>query len=65
MLAIQKPVPGPPLWGTGDQKEGRVTDLQRHDAHEDGEDHAQLHTAEYEFPDEIMKTAVAMLVGLI
>lgn len=31
----------------------------------DGEDHAQLHTAEYEFPDEIMKTAVAMLVGLI
>ena len=31
----------------------------------DGEEHAQLHTAEYEFPDEIMKTAVAMLVGLI
>lgn len=31
----------------------------------DGEDYAQLHTAEYEFPDEIMKTAVAMLVGLI
>lgn len=31
----------------------------------DGEDHAQLHTAEYEFPDEIMKTAVAMLAGLI
>ncbi len=31
----------------------------------DGEDHAQLHTASYEFPDEIMKTAVAMFAGLI
>ena len=30
----------------------------------DGEDHAQLHTAGFEFPDEIIETAVRMFVGL-
>ena len=30
----------------------------------DGEDHAQLHTAGFEFPDEIIETAVKMFVGL-
>lgn len=30
----------------------------------DGEDHAQLHTAGFEFPDEIIETAVNMFVGL-
>ena len=30
----------------------------------DGEDHAQLHTARFEFPDEIIETAVKMFVGL-
>ncbi len=30
----------------------------------DGEDHAQLHTAGFEFPDEIIETAIKMFVGL-
>lgn len=30
----------------------------------DGEDHSQLHTAGFEFPDEIIETAVKMFVGL-
>ncbi len=30
----------------------------------DGEDHAQLHTADFEFPDEIIETAIKMFVGL-
>lgn len=30
----------------------------------DGEDHAQLHTAGFEFPDEIIETADKMFVGL-
>ncbi len=31
----------------------------------DGEDHAQLHTEQYEFPDEIIETAVLMFGGLV
>ena len=31
----------------------------------DGEDHAQLHTEQYEFPDEIIETAVRMFGGLV
>ena len=31
----------------------------------DGEDHVQLHTEQYEFPDEIIETAVRMFGGLV
>lgn len=31
----------------------------------DGEDHAQLHTAEYEFPDAIIETGIQMFLALI
>ena len=31
----------------------------------DGEEHAQLHTADYEFPDAIIETGIAMFVALI
>ena len=31
----------------------------------DGEDHAQLHTAEYEFPDVIIETGIQMFLALI
>ena len=31
----------------------------------DGEDHSQLHTEQYEFPDEIIETAVRMFGGLV
>lgn len=31
----------------------------------DGEDHAQLHTAEYEFPDAIIETGIQMFVTLL
>lgn len=30
----------------------------------DGEDHAQLHTAGFEFPDEVIETGIKMFVGL-
>lgn len=30
----------------------------------DGEDYAQLHTADYEFPDDIVETAIRMFAGL-
>ena len=31
----------------------------------DGEDHAQLHTEDFTFPDEILETAISLLKSLI